>query len=166
MANLNSARPRPRPHGIVRGSNLSRSSVLFDGPFGRMFRALPPAEFGDDDQKTLEALKALAAAMTADAEEPKNGPDPEEGGIPAAYTYLGQFIDHDLTFDPASSLQRQNDPDALVDYRTPRFDLDNVYGRGPDDQPYLYEDGRRFILGTSLTGAAANPRARDLPRSN
>src|SRR6185437_15636315 len=81
------------------------------------------------------------------------------------YTYFGQFIDHDLTFDPASSLQKQNDPDALVDYRTPRFDLDNVYGRGPDDQPYLYEDGRTFILGRKLSGAQANPRARDLPRS-
>jgi hypothetical protein len=34
-----------------------------------------------------------------------------------------------LTFDPASSLQHQNDPDALVDFRTPRFDLDSVYDR-------------------------------------
>jgi hypothetical protein len=166
MANLNSTRPRPRPHGIVRGSNLSRSSVLFGGPFGRIFRALPPAEFGDDDQKTLEALKALAAAMTATPDPIKDGPDAEESGIPAAFTYFGQFIDHDLTFDPASSLQRQNDPDALVDFRTPRFDLDNVYGRGPDDQPYFFEDGRSFILGRELSGAAANPKARDLPRSS
>ena len=35
--------------------------------------------------------------------------DPEENrGIEAGYTYLEQFIDHDLTFDPASSLQKQN----------------------------------------------------------
>ncbi len=157
-----------RPHGVgVRGANLSRSSLLFAGPFGRLFRALPPADFGIDDTHSLAALTVLAGQMTsvADPADPKDGPDNEEGGMPAAYTYFGQFIDHDLTFDPASSLQRQNDPDALVDYRTPRFDLDNVYGRGPDDQPYLYEDGRRFILGTPLTGAAANPRARDLPRS-
>ena len=157
-----------RPHGVgIRGADLSRSSPLFSGPFGRIFRALPPADFGKDDAASLAALKVLAAKMTsvADPKDPKNGPDSEEGGIPAAYTYFGQFIDHDLTFDPASSLQRQNDPDALVDFRTPRFDLDNVYGRGPDDQPYLYEDGRRFILGRPLTGAAANPRARDLPRS-
>src|SRR5262249_37168205 len=65
----------------------------------------------------------------------------------------------------ASSLQKQNDPDALIDFRTPRFDLDSVYGRGPDDQPYLYEDDSQFILGRPLSGAAANPRARDLPRS-
>jgi hypothetical protein len=154
-----------RFHGGVRGADLSRSSLLFGGPFGRIFRALPPADFGVTDAASLAALKKLAQKMLADPEAPKNGPDAEESGIPAAYTYLGQFIDHDLTFDPASSLQKQNDPDALVDYRTPRFDLDNVYGRGPDDQPYLYEDGKHFILGRQLTGAARNPNAQDLPRS-
>jgi hypothetical protein len=160
--------PNPKFHGVgLRGINLSRSSVLFQGPFGRIFRALPPADFGADDDASLAALKVLAAKMTSvpDPADPKDGPDNEESGIPSAYTYLGQFIDHDLTFDPASSLQKQNDPDALVDFRTPRFDLDNVYGRGPDDQPYLYEDGRLFILGRALSGAAANPKAHDLPRS-
>jgi hypothetical protein len=156
-----------RPHGSgVRGANLSRGSLLFSGPFGRIFRAVPPADFGPDDAGSLAALSKLASVMIAPFEPAKDGPDPEESGIPAAYTYLGQFIDHDLTFDPASSLQRQNDPDALVDFRTPRFDLDNVYGKGPDDQPYLYEDGRIFILGDPFTGAAANPRAKDLPRSH
>lgn len=156
-----------RPHGGVRGNNLSRSSLLFGGPFGRIFRALPPADFGDDDKASLAALDVLAGKMISvvDPKDPKDGPDDEESGIPAAYTYFGQFIDHDLTFDPASSLQKQNDPDALVDFRTPRFDLDNVYGKGPDDQPYLYEDGKSFILGRSLSGAAANPKAKDLPRS-
>ena len=155
-----------RPHGVgIRGLTLSRSSPLFEGPFGRIFRALPPADFGPTDADSLQRSGVLAAKMTADPDPAKDGPDPEESGIPAAYTYFGQFIDHDLTFDPASSLQRQNDPDALVDFRTPRFDLDSVYGRGPDDQPYLYENGRTFLLGRPLTGAAANPGARDLPRS-
>ena len=108
---------------------------------------------------------ALGKAMVADHEPIKEGPDPEESGIPAVYTYLGQFIDHDLTFDPASSLQQQDDPDGLVDFRTPRFDLDNVYGKGPDDAPYLYHADNTFILGRKLTGAASNPNARDLPRS-
>jgi hypothetical protein len=107
--------------------------------------------------------------MTSDADpnDPKDGPDSEESAIPAAYTYFGQFIDHDLTFDPASSLQKQNDPDALLDFRTPRFDLDNIYGRGPADQPYMYnDDGRTFVLGTPLTGAPeVNPRAKDLQRN-
>ncbi len=162
--------PQPRiarPHGGVRGANLSRSSVLFQGAFGRIFRTLPPADYGASDADTLTNLTTLAGVMTStpDPADPKDGPDNEESGIPAAFTYFGQFIDHDLTFDPASSLQKQNDPDALVDYRTPRFDLDNVYGRGPDDQPYLYSGGKTFLRGPALTGAANNPRATDLPRS-
>ncbi|HEU4904522.1 MAG TPA: hypothetical protein VFT19_00170 [Solirubrobacterales bacterium] len=44
---------------------------------------------------------------------------------------VARFIDHDITFDPASSLLRSNDPNALHNFRTPRFDLDNLYGEGP-----------------------------------
>jgi hypothetical protein len=158
-----------RPHGAVRGANLSRSSLSFDGPFGRIFRAVPPADFGADDPSSLSNLKKLGQAMISplDKKDPKDGPDAEESGIPAAYTYFGQFIDHDLTFDPASSLQRQDDPDALQDFRTPKFDMDNLYGRGPDDQPYMYKnDSRTFVLGSTLSGAPeVNEHARDLQRN-
>jgi hypothetical protein len=89
--------------------------------------------------------------------------DEENAGIPAGYTYLGQFIDHDITFDPASSLQQQNDPEALVDFRTPRLDLDSVYGRGPADQPYMYS-GNKFRLGRALFELDQRTNAKDLPR--
>jgi hypothetical protein len=143
-----------------------------------MFRALPAASFDKGDLQTL-ALgfgvdKDRKEGMTADPEvaldangnkrRDKNGflipsatkesdvDDEENFGIPAGYTYLGQFIDHDITFDPASSLQSQNDPDALIDFRTPALDLDNLYGRGPDDQPYMFEpDGIHFAFGRDLT---------------
>jgi hypothetical protein len=150
-------------HGIAhRGLDSNLRSTLFEGSYGRMFRTLPAAKF------TEKGLKNLAKAMIAKiAPIPNALPahDPEENpGIDAGYTYLGQFIDHDLTFDPASSLQKQNDPDGLVDYRTPRFDLDSLYGRGPADQPYLYaSDGKRMLLGRVLTGVD-NVIIRDLPR--
>lgn len=124
-----------------------------------MFRSLPELTHEEAD------LFELADAIAHGDSEAKDGADAEESHIPSGYTYLGQFIDHDITFDPASSLQKANDPNGLIDYRTPRLDLDNVYGRGPDDQPYLY-DGKKFVLGTLLTGAARNPNARDLARSN
>ncbi len=101
--------------------------------------------------------------MSASFDAPFDGLDPEESGIPALYTYLGQFIDHDITFDPASSLQKQNDPNGLVDFRTPAFDLDNVYGRGPDDQPYMYDGAGGFLLGSPIQGG--DPKATDLPRN-
>src|SRR5215471_17540059 len=123
----------------LRGLMSTGHSRLFQGKFGRMFRALSAATFGSTVQENESNLRALGAAMSASFDPPKDGKDDEESGIPALYTYLGQFIDHDITFDPASSLQQANDPDALVDFRTPAFDLDNVYGRGPDDQPYMYQ---------------------------
>ena len=47
---------------------------------------------------------------------------------------------------------------AVVNFRTPRFDLDSLYGRGPDDQPYLYEeDGIRMLLGERMAGEPLRP---------
>src|SRR4051812_19774019 len=151
-------------HGTPpRGIDATRSP-LFEGRFGRMFRNLPPASFGKNDDENKHNLKALGAAMSADIDGPKDGLDGEESGIPALYTYFGQFVDHDITFDPASSLQKQNDPDALVDFRTPAFDLDNVYGRGPGDQPYIYDNGDAFLLGDALQGGS-DAGGKDLPRN-
>ena len=148
---------------LVRGLMATSRSPMFQGRFGRMFRWLPPARFGRDDAAATANLTALGTAMSADFDEPFDGKDDEESAVPSLYTYLGQFIDHDITFDPASSLQMQNDPDALTDFRTPALDLDNVYGRGPSDQPYMY-DGEKFLLGDALTGGDAS--SRDLPRNN
>lgn len=158
-------------HGTLRGLDGVPASSQFEGRFGRLFRTLPPARFDEED------LKSLASVMIAEAEakptseeendDEENTGTPDDPGISAGFTYLGQFIDHDLTFDPASSLQKQDDPDALVDFRTPRFDLDCLYGRGPDDQPYLYEDdGVRMLLGRPLTGNPHDPNTRDVPRNS
>src|SRR5882672_3124076 len=147
----------------IRGLESAANSQLFQGRFGRMFRSLAPATFGDTTKENEANLAALGDAMSNSFDPPKDGQDGEESGIPALYTYFGQFIDHDLTFDPASSLQMQNDPDALSDFRTPAFDLDNVYGRGPDDQPYMYDGRNGFLLGDKLTGG--DPKATDLPRN-
>jgi len=123
-------RPNSASHGGgIRGDQLGTRSSLYEGRFGRMFRSLPPAQW------SREALFNLGRAMTADPETAENDPtlpaaaledpaerihdDEENAGIAAGYTYFGQFIDHDITFDPASSLQQQNDPEALVDFRTP-----------------------------------------------
>lgn len=150
----------------LRGLESTQQSSIQTGKFGRMFRWLEPAQIGRTPQEQIaitELCKGLATAMIVnefDANIAKgnttpdsdiNTPEPadENPTVAAGYTYFGQFIDHDITFDPASSLQQQNDPDALVDFRTPRLDLDCVYGRGPADQPYLYSKANRskFILG-------------------
>jgi hypothetical protein len=142
---------------------------LMEGRFTRLFPKAKPAKYSG------EALRALAEHMTSPPEAfptPETETDAEENpGIPAVYTYLGQFIDHDLTFDPTSQLRQRHHHlskdqlAALVDFRTPRFDLDNVYGRGPADQPYLYQsDGVRMQLGNSMSGNPHDPSSVDVPR--
>lgn len=126
-------------HGNTAGSKLISAphSRSFSGPFGRMFRILPAWEpKGDTDEEKLKAIADIADEMKGGA------PTDNNKTIPAGYTYFGQFVDHDLTFDPRSSLQKKNDPESLEDFRSPAFDLDCLYGRGPDDQPYMYaQDG-------------------------
>jgi Animal haem peroxidase len=118
-----------RHHGQKpRGQDETSWSVAFEGRFGRMFPGIP---FFETDKQFLREL--------ADEMQEEQSADNER--IPAGFTYLGQFIDHDLTFDPSSSLQKFSDPDALVNFRSPRLDLDCLYGRGPDDDPYLYNQG-------------------------
>jgi hypothetical protein len=157
-------RAAPGRHGQLRGLESAGRSDQLDGRFGRMFRSLPAAEF---DEAILAALAKLMIADFESTPTPETEVDDEENtGISAGYTYLGQFIDHDLTFDPSSSLQKADDPDSLTDFRTPQFDLDNMYGRGPDDQPYLYQnDGRHMLLGPPLTGSTTDNNAKSLARN-
>jgi hypothetical protein len=171
-----SSDPPPEESGLA--TSLMRHGTWWDrrktesldevmgGRFTRLFPDLIGASFAQTD------LELLATAMTVQQEEPEQEPenDPEENpGVPAAYTYLGQFVDHDLTFDPISHLRETLSPaqlKELVDFRTPRFDLDNLYGRGPDDQPYMYDnDGIHLLPGRRLSGDPFDPSAVDLPRA-
>jgi hypothetical protein len=94
--------------------------------------------------------------------------------IPAGYTYLGQFIDHDITFDPSSKRDEPNNARSRVNFRTPRLDLDSLYGSGPLVHPYLYDWTRSRPPGTRLLFAENPPDAavggeplarEDLPRN-
>lgn len=161
------------PHGTIpRGLRLTPQSSTSTGRFGRMFRRLPSYE---PDPGTLVALAdTMIQPLEGDGmlDKPLGEADDDEntsplGGelrLPAGYTYFGQFVDHDITYDPASSLAHQNDPDALTDFRTPRFDLDSLYGAGPANHPFLYDaDGLHLLLGRAVSTdrRAAGP---DLPR--
>lgn len=94
-----------------------------------------------------QALAELAAQLKGSVDTVKDGPDPEENlWVPAGYTYFGQFVDHDLTFDSTSSLNPSSSG-RPTNLRSPRFDLDNVYGDGPEAQPFMYDvDGASLLF--------------------
>ncbi|WP_424017023.1 peroxidase family protein [Halorientalis pallida] len=155
-------------HGMVehRGmSNVPRDPAHpGQGRFGRMFPHLAAA---DHDVEFLKEL-GLPGGYLDEGDQPVE----EAESVPAGFVFLGQFIDHDITLDPLSSLARQNDPDALRNYRTPRLDLDNVYGSGPEVDRFLYQspfgqgphtgDGEKLLLGLNADGEPDDvPRTRD-----
>ena len=60
-----------------------------------------------------------------------NTANPNNPTMTAGFTFVGQFLDHDMTFDPTSSLARRQDPESIRNFRIPALDLDSVYGGGP-----------------------------------
>jgi hypothetical protein len=90
------------------------------------------------------------------------------GDVPAGYTYLGQFIDHDLTMDRTDVMFGDDvRPVDLLQGRSPRLDLDSLYGNGPGDaaSARFYSDGLHLKTGTTV--AVLPDRAKpghDLPR--
>lgn len=154
-------------HGAeaVRGMNVPHGPLFRPGMFGRMFPALRPFH------ATEQALEELGASML----EPRgllNDVSLDNHEVPAGYTYLGQFIDHDITFDTTPLPEQRIDPQAIHNFRTPRLDLDCLYGLGPAAQPYLYtrSDPRKFRIGETQESRDQNGNeiptsANDLPRS-
>lgn len=141
-------------HGtaVPRGQDLDGTDPP-EGRFGRMFPDRPACDVGD---VAIEELVRLMRARAPASSQRENF------AIPSGFTYLGQFIDHDITFDPMSKLDQRNDPHALVNFRTPRYDLDSVYGSGPRAQPYLYDWEESEPAGTRLL---VGPGSGDLPRN-
>lgn len=93
--------------------------------------------------------KKLAEAMTRGGAQA----DSAAPTIPAGFTYLGQFVDHDLTLDKtARSLGEQVTVAELVQGRSPALDLDSLYGRGPRhrEDAIFYSDAARLKVGTTL----------------
>ena len=131
-------------HGtaVPRGQRPDADLELPDGRFGRMFPRRKACDVSD------EAIAEIVSWMGD-----QSRPQPSNPRIPAGFTYLGQFIDHDITFDPVSKLDRLVDPKALRNFRSPRLDLDSVYGSGPVAQPFLYDwkdaepAGTRLLIG-------------------
>ncbi len=83
----------------------------------RMFRSLPAATCGKTDADSRDALMALNKMMTViSSTRRRMALIQKESGIPALYTYFGQFIDHDITFDPMTTLVKHSDPDAVTDF--------------------------------------------------
>lgn len=127
--------------------------------YGHLFPDLPAwspgGEWDPKREDVLDYLEELAHGLYGDG--------PDHSTMPAAYTYLGQFANHDITFDPIATPSRRVEPLHRRNIRTPRLDLDALYGTGPRSQPYLYwqRDPRKLLVGANEAGEPDLPRSRD-----
>lgn len=102
-----------------------------------------PAPFQElTHEELIELGQSLGGKRTMDMGKGDN-PD-----IPTGFVPLGQFLAHDISFDPFPVSAQPVDLRDLHNLRTSAFDLDSLYGEGPDLNPYLYNTDRRgqFVL--------------------
>lgn len=122
-----------------------------------MFGALPSLRIGEE----FFAAHGKAAVAGSDTTFVATADAPTRTDLPAAgWPVFGQFIAHDLTAD-RSRLASRADPGELVNARSPRLNLEAVYGLGPIDQPYLAQRASPAML--LIGGEPGRP---DLPRNH
>jgi hypothetical protein len=144
---------------------LASGSPAFPGAFGRLFPMLPSFATASDSLRAaltdigkqgglLDANDALSQGPAALILNPLfNGNNPPTNPDNFTHTagthFMGQFMDHDMTFDASSPLGQPTDPTTSLNSRSPQFNLDSVYGLGPIGSPHLYDpqDPTKFIVG-------------------
>jgi Animal haem peroxidase/TAT (twin-arginine translocation) pathway signal sequence len=170
------AGPGRHPHGL----GAPASGV----EFGRIFPGLRPFAEANDTVRAalfevgkpggiLDARDQLSAGPKALIVDPAvngnptaanpYGTNPDNPTMTAGSTFVGQFVDHDITFDQTSRLGIPQNPALSPNTRTPALDLDSVFGGGPGLRPDLYVENADGSVGPKLklgTGGAHE----DVPR--
>jgi Animal haem peroxidase len=145
------------------------------GYFGRIFPQLAPfasvnstvtaalmevgrqggiMDAGDDLAAGPKALITDPAVNGNPTSSNPYGTNPDNPTMTAGSTFIGQFTDHDITFDQTSQLGVTQNPLTSPNARTPALDLDSVFGGGPGLRPDLYVPnpdgsvGPQLLIGT------------------
>jgi hypothetical protein len=138
-----------QPATSVRNHCLApaRARVAIDAPLGpatyaRMFPELPSFQA---EEQFLYALGC--AGGLCDCGDVDDSPD-SLGETAAGWPVLGQFVAHDITAD-RSVLRAHTNTAELHNARSPKLNLESLYGDGPTGHPFLYQrdDPAKFLLG-------------------
>jgi hypothetical protein len=176
LAAVANAEAAPAVSSVARNGHFGRADAPSSRTeFGRLFPSLPPfAQATDTVRSALLEVgmpdgimdagddlgagpKALIVDPTVNGNPtPSNsyGSNPDNPTMTAGSTFVGQFIDHDITFDQTSQLGVPQNPLRSPNTRTPALDLDSVFGGGPGLRPDLYVSnpdgsvGPRLKIGT------------------
>jgi hypothetical protein len=136
-------------HHVARDHCLAPSRTA-DAPtggarYGRMFPGLPVLS---GDTAALEAAGRPGGVCAGEASE-RTTDDRDDARNAAGWPFFGQLVAHDITAD-RSPVGPHADVAELRNARSPKLNLEMVYGDGPVGHPYLYDvtDPARMLLGT------------------
>jgi hypothetical protein len=114
--------------------------------YGRLFPDLPSLSA---EQEQLFALGRAGGLCDCGDE----GDEPSSlGSAAAGWPFFGQFVAHDITAD-RSAPQPHADLAQLRNARSPRLNLEGLYGDGPVGHPFLFQRDDPAKLLTSPGGA-------------
>ena len=158
--------PAPAPAPSAPPAEGGAPIIPIGGPpntFGRLFDLPPFAEDSPALQEALVDIGRPGGIMDAN-DDLSAGPielitnpalsanNPDNTSHGAGMTFIGQFIDHDLTRDLTSPLGVPAAPEDHRNGRMPAFDLDSVYSRGPQRDRQFYDPEDRIKLPVDTGG--------------
>ena len=140
---------RQRP-GFGRASCLAASRTIDAPPdaaadrYERLFPDLPSIA-GDDER--LMGL-AIPGGLCDAGDAGRDAVD-----VAAGWPFFGQLIAHDITADRSPLVHRASG-ERTENFRSPRANLEFIYGDGPVGDPFLYrrDDPAKLLLGVNDAG--------------
>jgi hypothetical protein len=133
-----------------------RATAPIDAPlvpvhYARMFPSLPAFRA---EERFLHALGRVGGVCDCEATDDTPASLAETA---AGWPVFGQFVAHDITAD-RSRPRSDTDTAGLTNARSPRLDLECLYGDGPTGHPYLFQrdDPAKFRLGADGTDVQRN----------
>ncbi|WP_172838310.1 peroxidase family protein [Terriglobus roseus] len=130
-------------HCLARlGATAPIDAPLVPVHYARMFPSLPAFRA---EEQFLRALGRIGGVC--DCEDTDDTPESLAESA-AGWPIFGQFVAHDITAD-RSHLRSETDTAGLINARSPKLDLECLYGDGPTGHPYLFQrdDPAKFRLG-------------------
>jgi Animal haem peroxidase len=141
-----------RDHCLAPSRTVDAPLEGASGRYERLFPDLEPLG-GDEAQLLAFGVRGGVCDGGTSCEDARD--------TAAGWPFFGQFVAHDITAD-RSELAHHADGRHLLNFRTPRVNLECLYGAGPVGSPFLYsrDDPAKLLLGRNDAGEEA-----DLPRN-
>ena len=127
-----------RDHCLAPARSVDEATA-YGGRYRRLFADLPRLQ---GDEAAIRALGVEGGWCDCGDDDAD-----DDARVAAGWPFFGQYVAHDITAD-RSALSHHADEAEIRNFRTPKANLECLYGAGPIANPYLYErdDPAKLLL--------------------